>query len=89
MAEFLTSVGLDIGTTSTQMIVSRLTVENQASGFTVPEMVIGNREILYRSPVHFTPLLDEARMDAPALGTLIRQEYRAAGLLRENVIRVP
>lgn len=85
MAEFLTSVGLDIGTTSTQMIVSRLTVENQASGFTVPEMVIGNREILYRSPVHFTPLLDEARMDAPALGTLIRQEYRAAGLLRENV----
>lgn len=85
MADFLTSVGLDIGTTSTQMIVSRLTVENQASGFAIPEFVIGNREILYRSPIHFTPLLDETRMDAPALGALIRQEYRAAGLRREDV----
>ncbi len=38
MAEQLCSVGLDVGTTTTQLIVSRLTVENRASAFTVPEM---------------------------------------------------
>ena len=75
MAEKLTSVGLDIGTTSTQMIVSELTIENQASSFAVPELTIADRKILYRSPVHFTPLLDAHRMDAPALGKLIREEY--------------
>lgn len=85
MAEVLKSVGLDIGTTSTQMIVSELTVENQAAGFAVPELAIAERKILYRSPVHFTPLLDEHRMDAPALGKLIREEYRRAGLRREDV----
>ena len=85
MAEVLKSVGLDIGTTSTQMIVSELTVENQASSFAVPELTISNRRILYRSPVHFTPLLDAHRMDAPALGQLIREEYRRAGLRREDV----
>ena len=85
MAEVLKSVGLDIGTTSTQMIVSELTIENQASGFAVPELTIADRKILYRSPVHFTPLLDAQRMDAPALGKLIREEYRRAGLGREDV----
>ena len=55
MAETLLSVGLDVGTTSTQMVVSRLQVENRAGAFAVPELTIGQREILYESPVYFTP----------------------------------
>ena len=37
MAELL-SVGLDVGTTSTQMVVSKLEVSNRASAFAVPEL---------------------------------------------------
>lgn len=81
----LLSVGLDVGTTSTQMIVSRLTVENRASAFAVPEMEIAQRQILYKSPVHFTPLLDESRMDGPAIRKLVLEEYRRAGITREQV----
>lgn len=84
MSELL-SVGLDVGTTSTQMIVSRLTVENRASSFAVPEMEISRRQILYKSPVHFTPLLDESHMDAPALRQIVLEEYRQAGLTRQQV----
>ena len=51
MSDILRSVGLDVGTTSTQMIFSELTVENKASGFAVPEMEIARRDIRYRSPV--------------------------------------
>ena len=61
MSERLLSVGLDVGTTSTQMILSKLTAENRASAFAVPQMEITKREILYRSPVHFTPLLGMTR----------------------------
>ena len=68
------SVGLDVGTTSTQMVVSRLRVRNKASGFAVPDMEITDREILYQSPVHFTPLLDESHVDGKALETLILDE---------------
>ncbi len=85
MSERLTSVGLDIGTTSTQMVVSELTIENKASVFAVPELEISGRKILYRSPIHFTPLLDGARMDAPALRKIVEEEYRKAGLTRESV----
>ncbi len=85
MSESLLSVGLDVGTTSTQMVVSRLSVENRASAFAVPDMAITDRQILYRSPVHFTPLLDESRMDGEGLRRLVEEEYRRAGLTRENV----
>ena len=47
MSELL-SVGLDVGTTTTQMIVSKLRIENRASGFAVPQMEIIEREVIYR-----------------------------------------
>ena len=85
MSEKLTSVGLDVGTTSTQMIVSQLLVENRAGAFAVPELEITQREILYKSPVHFTPLLDESHMDGETLRQLVEQEYRNAGITPEAV----
>ena len=84
MAELL-SVGLDVGTTTTQLILSRLQVENQASGFAVPQMEITKREVIYSSPVHFTPLLGQDLVDADKLRTFVEAEYAAAGILREQV----
>ena len=85
MGKALLSVGLDVGTTSTQMIVSRLTAENRASSFAVPKMEITEREILYRSPVHFTPLSSETLVDGMALRKLIEKEYGAAGITPADV----
>lgn len=85
MSETLTSVGIDVGTTSTQLVVSRLRVENRASGFAVPEMVITDREILYRSPVHFTPLVEEKLVDGEKLRRIVEEEYQKAGISREKV----
>lgn len=85
MAETLLSVGLDVGTTSTQLIVSRLTVENQAGAFSVPEMEISQRDVLYRSPVHFTPLLEGNLVDGEKIRELVEQEYENAGISREKV----
>ena len=81
----LLSVGLDVGTTSTQLIFSELAIENRAGSFSVPEMAITDRKIIYKSPVYFTPLLDEARVDGAALKMLISREYAAAGIAREEV----
>lgn len=85
MSERLLSVGLDVGTTSTQLIVSELTVENRASEFTVPEMEISQRRILYKSPVFFTPLLDEQRVDGEKIRELVKSQYETAGISRETV----
>ncbi|MCI7638880.1 MAG: ethanolamine ammonia-lyase reactivating factor EutA [Clostridiales bacterium] len=81
----LLSVGLDVGTTSTQLVASRLTVENRASSFAVPDMDITERAVLYKSPVYFTPLLDESHVDGAAIREIVQAEYQKAGIRREDV----
>lgn len=85
MSERLLSVGLDVGTTTTQLIVSELTVENRASAFAVPQMQITRRHIRYKGPVHFTPLTDESHVDGQAIRAIVEQEYTRAGIRREDV----
>jgi len=85
VAETLLSVGLDVGTTTTQMIVSRLTVENKASGFCVPEMEIAQRQVVYRSHVHFTPLLGQSLVDGEGVRAIVEEEYKKAGITPDEV----
>ncbi len=85
MDKTLLSVGLDVGTTTTQMIVSRLTVRNRSNGFTVPQMEITDREILYESPVHFTPLVEEKLVDGEKIRTIVEKEYENAGITPAEV----
>ena len=85
MGERLLSVGLDVGTTSTQMVVSELTVENQASAFSVPEMTISRRKVLYESPVYFTPLVGQNLVDGQGIREIVEAEYRTAGITRAQV----
>lgn len=81
----LLSVGIDIGTTTTQLIFSRLTIENQASSFSVPQISITGKEVVFQSAVHFTPLLDSSHIDAAKVRELVRQEYAAAGVAPADV----
>ena len=85
MAERLLSVGLDVGTTSTQLIVSELAIENRASSFAVPDMAITDRLVRYHSPVHFTPLNGEFLVDGEKIRQLVEAEYASAGIRREDV----
>ena len=85
MSERLLSVGLDVGTTSTQLVVSELLVENRASGFAVPEMEITQRKIRYRSPVYFTPLMEGNLVDGPGIRRIVEREYAQADITREQV----
>lgn len=74
------SVGIDIGTTTTQVIFSRLELVNRASVSQVPHYEFSRREITYLSPVVFTPLDNEGRVKIDELKTFILEQYRAAGL---------
>ena len=85
MGEELLSVGLDVGTSTTSLILSRLQVENRASGFAVPRMEIAGREILYRSPVAFTPLLGQELVDGEGIRDWVQEQYRLAGITRQQV----
>ena len=85
MGEQLLSVGLDVGTTTTQLIVSKLQVQNQASSFAVPELQITDRQVVYQSPVYFTPLIGQNLVDGEGVARLVREEYQKAGISPEQV----
>ena len=84
MDKELLSVGLDVGTTTTQMILSKLLAQNQAAAFAVPKMEITRRWVIYRSPVRFTPL-DRELVDGTALREWVEQQYALAGITRGDV----
>ena len=78
--EVVTSVGIDIGTTTTQCVISRLTVKNTAPGTLVPRMEITDKEVVYRSDIHFTPITGENLVDTEKVFRLIDGEFTKAGV---------
>ena len=47
MSDKILSVGLDLGTATTQLVLSELTIENIASVFTIPRVYITDKKVLY------------------------------------------
>ena len=85
MREELLSVGIDIGTSTTSLVFSKLVVENTASNFTVPRISIVDKEIIYRSNIYFTPLLSNNTIDAQRVKEIVEYEYKNAGVKKEDI----
>lgn len=83
--EKLLSVGIDLGTSTSQIIISELTIENFASDFTIPRIDISEKEIIYRSDIIFTPLLDETNIDVAQLKAFVAREYKRAGIEKSDI----
>ena len=85
MKETLISVGIDVGTTTTQVIFSNITIENMSSGARVPEFKIVGKEIFYKGKIHFTPLRSNTEIDEAALKEIIEREYKIAGINPDDI----
>jgi ethanolamine utilization protein EutA len=80
----LVSVGIDIGSSGTQVIFSRVYMRRLAEELTSRYFVV-KRETLYQSPVALTPYLSEERIDDRAVGDIIDRAYEAAGIHPDNI----
>ncbi|HCP1520968.1 TPA: ethanolamine ammonia-lyase reactivating factor EutA [Escherichia coli] len=81
----LMSVGIDIGTTTTQVIFSHLELVNRAAVSQVPRYEFIKREISWQSPVFFTPVDKQGGLKEAELKSLILEQYQAAGIAPESV----
>ena len=79
-ARCIRSIGIDLGTTTSQVIFSELEIVNTAGPTSVPHHEFSRRDILYVSPVIFTPFVADGQVDVHALDVFIRQQYELAGL---------
>ena len=85
MKEILKSVGIDIGTTTTQLIFSSIEIENRGGGFSVPRFTITGRRVEYRSAIYFTPLINNELIDGDALRDIVVSEYKKAGAAASDI----
>jgi len=84
MSEPRESAVVDVGSSTTHLILSRLVVGRRDSHFhRKPEVL--ERQTIYRSPVIFTPFLDDSTIDHDAVLAFVRGSYREAGMPFEEV----
>lgn len=80
----LTTVGIDIGSSTSHLMFARVHLQRKAqllsSGF-----IVVDRRILWKSPILLTPFLPDNTIDAAGLKTFIDEAYRSAGLTRGDV----
>lgn len=84
-AESILSVGIDIGTSTTQVVFSRLTLDDTAGYFSVPKVSIVDKQVVYAGRIHTTPLLDAFHIDGEAVKALVAGEFAAAGLAPADI----
>lgn len=83
--ESIISVGIDVGTTTTQLVFSRLTLKSSGGYGITPKTEVSDKEILSRSRIYFTPLRGSDEIDAQGVRKIIEQEYAAAGYRPEMI----
>jgi len=76
----LTTVGIDIGSATSQLSFSALELQRMDTRF-----VVTKREVIYESVIMLTPFSDPTTIDTDALGTFIDSQYGAAGLTNDDI----
>ena len=76
----LISVGVDIGSSTTHLVFSRLLMERRDGRYIVAE-----RDIIFESDIFLTPYSDAHSIDATALGAFIAEQYGFAQLTPDKI----
>jgi len=83
--EEILSVGIDIGTSTTQLVFSRIVLKNLAPAFNIARIAIVGKTIVYRSEIYLTPLTSDDRIDMDAVMQIIDSEYHQAGIDKTDI----
>ena len=80
----LKSVGVDIGSSGTQIIFSRINLRRLGEDLSSRYFVV-SRETLFQSPVSLTPYRSEELIDETRLGEIIDDAYEKAGINPDDI----
>ena len=80
----LNSVGIDIGSSTSHLIFSRLVLRRQGLALS-SRFVVVKREILHESPILLTPYLDWTTIDTNELNEFIQEAYGQARLTPKDI----
>lgn len=78
MDDEIISVGIDIGTSTMQLIFSKLIIKNLAGSYSVPKLSIIDKKIIYESEIEFTPMISDTLIDIEKCRIFIENQYKKA-----------
>ncbi|MEX2415048.1 MAG: ethanolamine ammonia-lyase reactivating factor EutA [Paenibacillaceae bacterium] len=73
--QWITSVGIDLGTSTTKFIVSRLRLARMSNTLSLPRYEIVERKIDYMSPIIQTPLTADDLIDTDLVSEFLLSEF--------------
>lgn len=76
----MVTVGIDIGSATSQLVLSRLVLTRRDDRFQVT-----SRGVIHESPVALTPYLDAVSIDTDRLAAFVEDQYHAAAVGRQDV----
>ncbi len=82
MRKNLLSVGIDLGTTTTQVVFSRIWLEYSSA--MIPEVKIAKKEIIYSSKIYFTPFIGQ-NVDLSRIKSILETEYDHAQIDKKQI----
>jgi ethanolamine utilization protein EutA len=80
----LKSVGIDIGSSTSHLIFSLITLRREGASLS-GKFKVTNREVLYRSSIMLTPYLSATKIDTDQVNAFIQSAYDEAGLTPEDI----
>jgi ethanolamine utilization protein EutA len=80
----LTSVGIDIGSSTSHLVFSHLTLRRKGAQLST-QFEVSERRVLYRSPILLTPYQSPTLIDVDKLQEFFDGQYRKAGFGPEDV----
>ena len=78
--EEILSAGIDIGTSTTQLVFSRMILQNTGGFGRIPQIKVVSKEVIYESEIYFTPLSSREEIDGERVHEIIKKEYEKAGV---------
>lgn len=80
----LTTVGIDIGSSTTHLLFSRLTLRREGARHSA-KFTVSDRQIIWASPILLTPYLSRTVIDFEQIKEFIHNSYHSAGVSRADI----
>jgi ethanolamine utilization protein EutA len=80
----LRSVGIDIGSSTSHLVFSHLTLRREGANLSA-QFKVTERNVLYRSPILLTPYVSGTLIDMDKLINFVHAQYQGAGFKPEDI----
>lgn len=80
----LLSVGIDVGSSTSHLVFSKITLTRNEKSYS-RRFEVTNREVIYKSAIIDTPLIDPETIDVNQVVSFFRSEYEKAGIDHKDV----